>query len=524
MYRYSGEDDQPMMSNIRDISGGINSRVHATQIGQTQIAACYGADISIPGRSKKAPGSTLVGSDVSNSSVVALCNYVRQGYTDTLALYEGTNLREWTGSGNTSAAIKSDFTASQEDVGILACKESGLTPDDIIIVQNGTDNAFRFQKDSSEAWQTQDLGNTNNSPPLTTVMCWNANRVWALKNDLLYFSDAYDSDYSSSFDRTTNAFRIPVGIERSLIATRDMGIIVMGDKAIWSLAPSLTPDPATDQPQPVLSDIGVVSKKAAIATADDIYFFSYDGLRGLKRTVQDKLQSATSFPLSYFLKTEFESIAWAYKDRICMEYFDNKIFIAVPTSSSAFDTWIYYPATQAFTVLQGFSPRCWAKFKVSSEERFYYGKHGNGTIYRMWYGYTIEGTTTSNGTAQTYQEEGRKDDLGYAFVKKQGGELMVKAEASGDYDLKVYASFDDGGYNYLGAVNLSGNLITFPTGFPITFRPSNMCWKKFHLDRYGEWYNIQVKLTNEETATDEIYILDRQVIAYPVMYKHQEEN
>lgn len=56
-----------------------------------------------------------------------------------------------------------------------------------------------------------------------------------------------------------------------------------------------------------------------------------------------------------------------------MAVFDNKIFIAVPTSATTFDTWVYYPAIDAFMVIDGWSPTCWSTYKVDGEERLYYG-------------------------------------------------------------------------------------------------------------------------------------------------------
>jgi len=164
-------------------------------------------------------------------------------------------------------------------------------------------------------------GTGSDSPPKSTVMCWYSNRLWVLKNDLLYFSDAYASDYATAFDTVTNAFRLPVGKEMFMAATRDLGIIVGGQQAIWAIAPSVTPA-ATDKPQPIITDKGCVSKDAWALIGDDIYFFSQDGLRALKRTVQDKVQMGADYALSYLLKDEFEGINWAYIDRLNMKYFE----------------------------------------------------------------------------------------------------------------------------------------------------------------------------------------------------------
>lgn len=515
-------DDQQIFVIRRDFSGGVNSRQHGTSIKENQATLLYNADIGVPGQVSKRPGSTLIANDLGSVTFADLHNYERQGYTDALVAYLDKDLWEWIGSGDWLSATSTAFTTGQTDVGIISAKESGLVPDDIIIVQNGVDGAKRFHKDSSEVWASQDFGTATGASGCllrSTVMGWYGNRIWTLKNDQLYFTDAYDADYATAQDAVTNWFRIPVGEERGIVPTRDFGMIVMGKDAIWGLAPSATPV-TTDKPEPIVTNRGVVSKKGWVNAGDDIYYFAQDGFRALKRTYLDKLQAGIDYPLSYPLKDEFERINWTYISRLTMEYFDNKVFIAVPTGASTFDTWVYYPATQSFMVITGWTPREWVRYKVSGEERLYYAKHGDSTVYRAWYGYTDEGTTTTNGTVINYQEEGRKEDCGQPLVEKNGGEIEVRALASGNYNLVIYASFDDGDYNLLGTMNLTGNTLTFPLTFPVYFYEPNIIKKKFHLDSYGNWRTCQIKIVhNASNSDDTITVYERSIITYPEIYE-----
>ena len=73
-----------------------------------------------------------------------------------------------------------------------------------------------------------------------------------------------------------------------------------------------------------------------------------------------------------------------------MVYFDNKVFVSVPISSSTYRTWVYFPATGGFVVMSGIHPRCWSKYVVSGEERVCYGSVGSGRLFRGWYGYVDE--------------------------------------------------------------------------------------------------------------------------------------
>ena len=299
---FQSMDDKPLALVHNDFSGGTNTREHPSRIEENQCEKLENWDTTIVGELVKRYGSSKIGSDLGAVAIEALHNYEIQGETDQLLAYEDTNLSMWNGTGNFSS-LKADFTAST-DVGIINAKESGLSPDDIVIVQNGEDNAFRVDTDGN----LQDLGATagtgSDSPPKSQVMAWYGNRIWVLKNDLFYWSAAYSADYSSAFDTVSDSFRVPVGEERFIATTRDAGMIIGGAQAIWAIAPSAIPA-VTDRPQPIITSEGCISKQAWCTGGDDIYWFSQNGLRSLRRTVQDKLQMGATYPLTFPLNSLF---------------------------------------------------------------------------------------------------------------------------------------------------------------------------------------------------------------------------
>lgn len=508
------QDDQYLSLLRRDLSGGQNTRQHGLLILENQAERLLNWDISIPGQRMVRLGSVRT-ADVQDSGVdvVELKNFEIQGATDQLLRVADGNLRKWTGSGNWSSAIRTGIVGT--DVSITVGKESGLSPDDIFIIQDGTTNAFRYDSSGNP----QDLGNTNTSPPITTVGAWYRNRFWFLKNDALYFSDAYDDDYSGAFDRTTNIFRIPVGEERCIAPIRDSGMVIGGSQSIWAFNPSATPT-ASDKPEPLLTSYGVVSKKGWVVYGDDFYFFSNDGFRSLKRTQLDKLQVGVSYPLSYTLKDDFDTIDWSRITTLSMNAFDNKIDISVPVTGNTYQVWTYYPATNAMTVNSGTSPLCWANYKVSGEEQCFYGRDG-GNVYRWRNGFTDEGTNTTDGTAINAIEIGRKEDFGQSLVKKDGGSIEIRAKSAGDVDIDVYAQFDDDGYNLLGSLNLTGNFITFPVTFPVSFGVSTLPTAKYHFRNYGKWRFAQFKLEITDAATAEIVVVETSATAFVEQYQEE---
>jgi len=511
-------DDKPLYIIRRDMSGGQNTRQHQSQIGENQATKLYNIDLIVPGKRTKRRGSILIGNDVGDADVSYLFNFIIQGETDQLLMLENTTLWKWIGYGNWSS-IKADFTAD-DDVGMVQGKESGLSPDDVVFVNVGGTNWFRIDSDGN----AQDLGNTSgtgsDSPPQSTVGAWYQNRFWVLKNDLLSYSDAYSADYSSAFDTVSNSFRIPVGEEMGIVPTRDTGMVIFGREQIWGLAPSATPA-ATDKPEPLITSQGCIAKKSIVSVGDDIYWFAQDGVRSLKRTIQDKLQLGVSYPISFPLQDEFDDIDWTKSGEISAVYFNNRVIFAVPVTGG-WHMWVYYPATQGWAVWTGLSPKCFAKYKINGEERLYYGKENDGTVYQLLGdNYTDEGTTSTNGTAINYQEEGRLEDVGQPHLYKKGGEIEVRALAAGDYNLAVSMEFDDNGFNTLGIVNLAGNLVTFPTTFPVNFG-ENIVSEKFHLDQYGRWRGCKVKIQHSDTnGNDDITVLEHNILTYPEEYQSE---
>jgi len=159
---------------------------------------------------------------------------------------------------------------------------------------------------------------------------------------------------------------------------------------------------------------------------------------------------------------------------------------------------------------------------VSGEERLYYGKHGKNEVYQAWTGYTDEGSSTTNGTAINYQEEGRKEDGGQPLIKKSGGVLKVKALSSGDYDLTVYVSIDDQAYETLGTISLLGNSPTLPATLPFDLASANIVSESFPLDSLGEWNQIRVKIQHNATnGSDDITLLSREIITYALTFQDE---
>ena len=512
-------DDTPIFKTVKDISGGVNNRQQGSIISDGQVTVLTNVDIGVLGESKKRPGLTLV-EDLGDDVGTGIFGFMPVGGTDLLIATHNQKLETYPGS-STFTERKTDFTAGTVTTMLKAGEEG---EGDVLLVYVKGNNWFRFTEENlAGTGSPDDLGNTtgtSDSPPDSGVATLYRQRFWILKNNLLYWSTIFPTDFSTAFNTVANAYQVDVGTERALISIREQGIIVMGSDAIYGVNPGQETDStpaATDKVEKLL-DIGCVAGKTAAQVGDDVLFLAPDGVRALFRSQQDKLQSGKSFPLSYNLKTQYDDINWAQISKATAVYFDNKYFLSIPTGSSITNNqvWVYYPATEAWMIIDGWSVADFAKIIFSGKEVLYAIDSDDGTVYKAWDGYS------DNSVAITYTEEGKKEDFEKPLFTKSGGEVRIKALASGDYDLDIYIELDDGGYQVLGTMNLSGGAPALPQSLPFNLGAVNIKEQVFHLDEYGPYRQIRLKIEQTTTnGSDDITIYERTIVTYGDEYQSE---
>lgn len=512
--RLRGINAQPLYISRRNLAGGHNTRVNAGLIGEDSLTICYNADLGIPGQIDKRPGITMIADDT-GTRTMALQAYYPTGDTSRIYRVEGTNVRKWTGSGNWSSSLGTVTTGL--DTKMLQGGESG--ENEVVFLQNGTDNPQRIN--SSDTFQ--DLGSGATSPPKSTKNLFFNNRWWVLLNGFLYYSDSYSTDYSGAF-AAANGFRFSgYGDDKGLFAIRDDNsgassqIIVFMQNGIIGLYPSTTPA-ATDKPVVITNTHGAVESKCIEQFGDDIAYLAPDGIRSLKRTIQDHLQIGTSFPLSYALKDEFDNIDWSKSSKFHMKFWDGKLFFFFVQSggSDINRGWVYWPhldpekVGKGWSVLTGLTITALEKFFVSGDERLY-GGSTDGKVYRIW-----SSTNDDDGTAINLQVETRDEDFGYPAQYKYGGELEIVCETtSSAQTLTVSALIDGGSYSDLGTVSLQASGPTLPVDLPFSLTATGRVSQKFHLDSLGRFKRIRFKFVHNDTNTsDTIRILEYNVTSF----------
>lgn len=505
--RRSSQDDQQLYVVKRDLSGGQNTSQFEQIISDNQAVLLQNILIDTAGSRELRSGQTRIDNSypASPGTGLSFFGFDPDGGTFELLAIQLTNLSGWPLTGSFSN-YKTDFTTDLQTT-IIKAGQAGQN--DIVLISNGTDNVFSMYQDHT----LHNLGNTNTSPPKTTAMTYYMNRVWTLLNNLASFSDAFPADYSTAFDRTTNAFRVPVGTARAIITTRDQGLIFLGADQIWQLSPSVVPSPTTDFPQKIL-DIGCVSGNTAVQVADDIYFLAPDGVRGLFRTALDKLQTGQSFPLSINLQDEFESINWNKIDLSCAVYFDNKYIISLTVNGASQNNtcWVYYPAYQGWVVYEGWNISRFAKIRKLGKELLYGIDSITGQVYQLFSG------LTDNGNVIVLDEQSRAEDFGQPLVNKFGCEFKVKVHG-GSGTLILYAAPDSSDWIQLGTLDTGLTTVTFPVTFPVLFGDDNETNGVFHLDDAGiiKFKRCKFRIYCA-TLSAIIDILESSAIAFPEPY------
>ena len=290
--------DDPYLTLVRrDISGGINDRQHGSEIKENQVTVLNNVELTIAGKSAKRSGSNLI-EDLGDTVGIGAIGFEPLDGSDELIVTHGQKIEGNTDPTGAFSEHKNDVTTNGAQTNILQVFKSG-GDGSVLWINNGTDDIIEMEQDHTCTDLTDD---GDDAPPKgSRAMTFFRGRPWILKDNYAYYGDAYSTDYTAAFNQATEVFHIPVGatdnMHGAIIPIRDQGLVFLGTESIYALNPSMTPA-ATDKPAKLL-DIGCVAEKSAIQVGDDILFLAKDGIRGLFRTIQDKVQLGQSFPLSF---------------------------------------------------------------------------------------------------------------------------------------------------------------------------------------------------------------------------------
>jgi len=493
---------------------GMNSNVHPSLIGPTQCEQLINADLVQLGRTKKRDGFAVAGNLVTVAPFTALARFNPYGGTDGMLGIEGINLRHWLGTGNWSASDDAGFTTG------LYTKI--LIGNDIALILNGTENVHTVAPN----WDVADLGDANTSPPKGTVGCWLKDRWFIADKGIVYFSDVG----VQTFLRDTNYFRVSVGDNddiTNLVPFRNNELIIFKEHSTWLLQMDNNSTPLTQWDlKPIDTEIGCISREAAIKVGNDIFFFASDGVRSLKRNEQDKV-SSIQVPLSDDIHSGYiDTINWTYKNLIRAVSYQNRVIFSIPyDDATTCDKLLVYflhsnPQLNGWSMWEtevGAFVGAFAKSLDGNNEKLYFAAPAYySQMFEMFSG------DTDWGTGISYTEKGRIEDLteeGLTGNQKYAKSFMIKGNAASECTAILEMSIDEGAFQEIAEINMNTNAPYLPIDLTFVINDRTITLEKFSLDELEHFYSIQYKITQAYGKSQPLKFFERQYVLATERYE-----
>lgn len=497
---------------------GQNSKDQPDAIAIDEVAVLQNVDTNAGGVSVTRGGSSLIANDTgTNLRVPGLGHFYVESGTKYLTRINSNKWESWTGSGSWAAIT--GFTPTSDLI------TNFLQVGNKLLALNGTDNVFY----TANGTTATDAGNTNTDPPKSRFGIYHQNAA-VLAGNLTNRSYIWPSTVLNvlQFDRAARAVKVADQNSDELTAlvnlslTTTPGFIAFKSKSTHFIDTSNgMSDPGNADPSigwaiiEIDSSHGAVGPRAACAIgasvlAGDCAYLSREGrkyrLRSLKRSINDAL--GTGGIMSNAIENILDDVNDVIIERTIVFYFDERIFLAVPSgsSSSGLDTLCVLDLKNSDPDQNKWKWSVWTGLNIASISTYFqtsveYLYIGDGTaharVFRMF-----DGSTDDNGTAIDFELQTRRENLGYPELDKIWQFVEFVFLATDDSVATVQAQLDGGGYSTLTPpdVTLEASGPHLPINLPFQLQAQNMIRQVFQLDTLGISRDIQFKLTHGEAG------------------------
>ena len=493
---------------VNDFSGGQNSMDLPDVLQPNQGVTVKNVVLSRKGRLTKRKGQDLHANDINNTAFTGLGTFYPDTSTSYILAASGPSI------------VRSDADeASWVTVNPSNWLTSGQNTEfeqanSIVFVLNGTDNTPSY---TGTRWVPGSTYPT--SPPTGRVAAWLRNYLFISGNpnnpDWVYFSNNLDPYVFSSGD----VFKVNTGSGQEILWIEPFKLnelIIYLEGSIYNL--DITGStPLTDWTlQPIINTIGCVAGRTVVNLGNDHWFLSSDpiAVRSLVRSSFDKiLIDMVSGPIQDVFNGEGDTtINKTHISKACAVFFDDKYVLAIPTGTSTVNNFVvvFDFITKSWYTITGWYPAAWTVFN----NNLYYIDANDGRVLQCFTGTTGDYTAGPVATAASepsvaiaYEWVGKNEDFGNPENFKMPDALDIEFGSSGSYTATVSIELDDSGWQEVGTVNLAGGAVTLPETLPFTLTASGVARSTLHLQQYGEFKKIKVKV--EQSGTDELCDLHR---------------
>lgn len=482
---------------IADFSGGVNTYDLADVINANQGTVMKNAVPTRKGRLFKRKGQRLFVDDISDTAFTGVGTFSPDIYSDYILAASGEYV------------IKTDNSeASWERVNIgyeLAYGNDTefVQANNFLHVLNGVN----YPPDYDGVTWTENTGATS-SPPIAKTGAWLRNYLFLAGNsdhpDWVYFSNNLNSRNFTS----TDIVKVNTGDGQRIVKLepyRLFELIVYKEKSIFNLDITGSFDDGDWTVQPISTSVGCAAPRTVVSIGNDHLFLSSEpyAIRSLVRTSYDKiLLDMISQPIQdIFDSTAASPINVTRISQSCATLFDNKYYLAIPVGSSTVNNQVlvFDFVTKAWHTIDGWYPAQWFVFK----DKLHYIDAKDGRAIRCLQdvvGDLVAGpiTTVSSASAETvgvrFEYVSKYIDFDNPENYKMPDALEVEFGPSGNYTATVYIRLDEEAWQIVGTVNLAADSATLPVSLPFNLGPRGIVRQTFHLQQYGEFRKMQVKI------------------------------
>lgn len=158
--------------------------------------------------------------------------------------------------------------------------------------------------------------------------------------DQFIVSDFFDH---RTYDPLNNLFRINRGTADKLVSFlifQEDNLIALYQKSIHIISGMSTSSLEDSFVRQVTSEVGCIARKTATIVGDKMIFLSEQGVYMLQITPELNLRGV-DVPLSFDIQDEFRGLNYDFIDKSVGVYFNNRYYIAVPSSGSERNNVVY---------------------------------------------------------------------------------------------------------------------------------------------------------------------------------------
>jgi len=474
---------------ITDFSGGQNSYDIPTVIGANQGTVVRNAEVSRKGIISKRAGVTLFATDLDDTAFTGIGRFIPDANTDWMLIASGASICRSTPNGVWEYINTATPTAVGYDTQFVQANN-------ILYILNGVNYPFTYNGSIFYANQAASDSPTTTavSPPIAKYAAWFKNYMFYANvidasddndnRDWIYVSDNLDPSLISA----TSIVKVNTGDGQQITGIKPFKnneLVVYKERSIWVLDISGTFITGWSL-QPMTDDIGCIAPRSIVMVGNDQWFLSSEpiGVRSLVRTDLDKIKlSLVSTPIQdIFDGSGSTFINRTYINKAAAILYDNKYILAVPSNNSTVNdlVLVYDFITNSWTQITGWYVSDWLVY----DNKLYFIDSTDGRVLQAFYGnYDFASgpcvtpmwwySSSPLVKAINFHYESRCFNFDLPENYKMPDALDIVCESTGNYGLTTYINIDQGGWQNMGNMSLSGNSASLPNILPFTLTSDN---------------------------------------------------